>query len=199
MIATNPPDYKDLSPVQFCAGFTGIILSQLPLSLAGSPTAHQLMHLNRLLTYAMDSPWNACLNFNAAFFRSIEQRQSSWDNWEKIQSWHSRHLESLKLCSSSKGINPSANGRQQTNEKAEDSANGVPFSFMKQSKLCIKFQSEICDQESGHFNGFGKTALSHNCAYCLLKLKTVAVHSAKSCPERAKVFTKGGGRGASST
>ena len=65
---------------------------------------------------------------------------------------------------------------------------------MTASKLCIKFQSNQCDLESGHPNPHGKSALSHLCAFCLFKTKDVATdHCAQACPKRAsaKVLQSG--------
>ena len=180
--------------MEFCAGFTGIILSQLPPSMASSTTAHQLMHLNRIMSYAVDSPWLSILNFNAAFFRSIEQRQSSWENWEKIQIWHSRHLESLKLSANNNNKLVKDDGKD---EKSEDTILGVRVGFMRQSKLCFKFQSEVCDLESGQISCHG-VPLAHLCGFCLEKSGRVADPSTKSCPEQAKGFGRGGGCGGSS-
>ena len=83
-------------------------------------------------------------------------------------------------------------------EKSDDSILGVRVDFMRQSKLCFKFQSEVCDLESGHVSRHG-VPLAHSCGFCLEKSGTVADHSTKSCPERAKGFGRGGGRGGSST
>ena len=153
------------------------------------------MHLNRIMSYAVDSPWQSILNFNAAFFRSIEQRQSSWENWEKIQIWHSRHLESLKFSANNNKKLGNAGGKD---EKSDDSILGVRVDFMRQSKLCFKFQSEVCDLESGHISRHG-VSLAHSYGFCLEKSGTVSDHSTKSCPERAKGFGRGGVQGGSST
>ena len=70
---------------------------------------------------------------------------------------------------------------------------GVEVGFMRDSKLCVKFQSNQCELESGHPNAHGKSSLSHSCAFCLFKSQDVADHSAQSCPKRAnqKVFGPG--------
>ena len=114
----------------------------------------------------------------------------SWASWPKLQAWHSRHLDSLKLLNGGKPNNN--NNKFDKSDRADDSVLGVSTDFLKKSKLCIKFQSEICDLESGHM--LGKTALSLTCGYCLSKSRVVADHLTKSCPEKAKVFHRGGGR-----
>ena len=182
------PDFRDLTPNQFAAGEVAIILSQLPPSIANSSFSNRLIHLNRILTYSMTSDWSSCLNMHAAFLHSVEQRQNSWDSWDRISSWHSRHLDVMRMSTSIKA--PKADV---TKDRSKEKICGVEVGFMRDSKLCVKFQSNQCELESGHPNAHGKSTLSHSCAFCLFKSKDVADHSAQSCPKRAnqKVFGPG--------
>ena len=146
----------------------------------------------------MESSWSSCLNLHAAFLRSIEQKQSSWDDWAKIKSWHERHLDYLKISGAEKGSWNEKSADEKIPKKTESTVHGVPIDFIKQSKICIKFQHDVCDQESGHQTSHG-VALQHACALCLHKNKGVADHPAKSCPikQNKKVFPQGGARGGS--
>ena len=71
VVCPEPPEYKDLTSIQFTAGYTAIVLAHLPQEMNNSVTANQLRHLNRLFTLAMRSEWQSILDFNRSFFRSI--------------------------------------------------------------------------------------------------------------------------------
>ena len=188
------PEFYELSPANFAAAKTAIILNDLPPEWLGSPTAVRLMHLNRLFTYEKRIDWSSCLSLHASFLQSVETGQSSWDSWAVVGGWHDHHLDHVKLLPK-----PEKHPKSEDKPKRDEKICGVDVSFMRDSKLCIKFQNNTCDLKNGHTTVSGKTALSHYCAYCLNKSKTQVEHSAQSCHERAKLFSSGGGRGRSST
>ena len=199
MVVPVPPDYANLTPIQFAAGEVAIILSELPTSLNHSPIANRLRHFNRLFTHAMSHEWSTILSFHASFMRSIEQAQSTWDSWPIIKEWHDRHLDVVKL----KPL-PSKNNKEdkesRDGKESKDEVCGVKIGFIKSAQLCVKYQSNLCDQEDGHTSPHGKAPLSHQCAYCLFTKKVVVKHRASECTERKKVFGKGGaGAGKGST
>ena len=136
---------------------------------------------------------------NANHMLCLLANSNASHSWDLIQSWHQRHLDSLRFSGSSNKSNGKGDAPSRPGDKDDDSAFGVPTSFMKQSKLCIKFQSGLCDLEPGHVVRGGRVELVHNCAHCLHKNKVAAQHSAKECTEILKVFHKGGGHGSSST
>ena len=113
---------------------------------------------------------------HAAFLHSVEQRQNSWDSWERISYWHSRHLDAMRMTTQSK--TPKT---EPVKDRSKEKICGIEVSFMQESKLCMKYQSNQCELESGHPNPHGKSSLSHSCAFCLFKSKDVADHSAQ-CP-----------------
>jgi hypothetical protein len=200
VVCADPPEYKDLTPTQFTAGYSAIILAQLPLEMNNSVMANQLRHLNRLFTLTMKSEWQSILDFNRSFFCSVEQRSNNWESWDRIKEWHTRILDSLRLSSltnknSKRPRDPKGEEATQEEKKKEELCEGVPMSFIKTNKLCKKFQSGVCDQTSPHALPSG-TLLSHSCAMCLYKKHGVAQdHGARACTKK-QVFGPGGGRGA---
>jgi hypothetical protein len=198
VVCSDPPEYMNLSAIQFAAGYSAIILSQLPQEMNNSVSANQLKHFNRLFTLAMKSEWDSILKFNRSFFRSIEQRSNNWEEWDRIKDWHSRNLDSLTVSSMvSKAENPNKNPKfpkDGDKAKKDELCEGVPMGFIKSNKLCKKFQSGVCDQTAPHALPSG-TMLSHSCAMCLYKKLGLAHdHGAKACTKK-QIFGAGGGRG----
>ena len=186
LVVPSPPEFKSLTPAQFAAGESAILLTELPIELQGSPLAHRLMHLNKLFTYSFSYDWQSCLNLHKSFLQSIEHGHSSWVSWPPISEWHRLHLENIRP-SSKVPEKPKASNQKTDKEKVH----GIDVKFMRDSKLCINFQSNRCDQDPGHTSPGGRTELSHSCAICLFKLKVVSDHCAAECPKKEKVFPKG--------
>ena len=188
----DPPEYQDLTPLEFCAGWTGKILGQMDPSLAGSVTENQLRHLNRLLTYSLDTDFDVIKSFGATFLRSVEFGQNDWSNWPKIDQWQRRQVESLNLLSAKKKLSKGGASRDGTGDNPKKDpklVEGVPESFIRSAKLCIAFQRGTCSETSEHTYGSSGTVLAHSCAICLKMFKEVATdHNSKTCPNRKEFF-----------
>ena len=182
------PDYKDLTPTQFSAGMLGKILAELPLELAGSDTENQLRHFQKLFTYALNTPWSTVLTFNAAFFRALENRKEDWTSWPRIQAWHSRHLDALKLkvpVSTEAGTTKTNGNSDDKKDHKDDKRDVAPHHYMLANHLCIKFQTNHCSESGAHQLPNGST-VHHLCALCLWKGRGAHNdHGNKSCPKKA--------------
>ena len=134
----------EMSPTEFAAGYTGKILAEMEEEFRGTQTENKLRHLNRLFHYALDTDFTSVLSFNQKFLRGIEQKNNSWESWDKIQYWHSRHLETRKFSSSKKSDKnvggKGAGEKELKDDKKQKLIEGVPEAFVCASKLCIMFQ-----------------------------------------------------------
>lgn len=196
VMVPNPPEYMDLSWAQFMAGYTAKILTELSPALSGSTTENQLKHLNRMATYGITSSLHSVLAFNAALFIAVENQSVSWVEWPKVEEFHRRHLEAIRMANSASGAarNPTANPDKagKDDDKKKDKFY-VSKDFMLTSKICMKFQHGSCEMEQSHDldNGIN---VQHVCALCF-KLHKVLVpdHGHKSCPVRTKPSFRPGG------
>jgi hypothetical protein len=194
VIQPTRPEYDALSPVQFAAGFSALILMYMPVELNNSPWINMLRHYNRLMSFAMASEWSAVLAFNAQFLHACENQQVSFRNWAAVKGWHDRHLDSVRLHhANSRKIpkNPKGDGSSNNNaadefgDKRKKGPNFVPEAFLRSKHLCLKFQRGTCDETGNH--QFGKVELVHACGLCLHKDRGLfSDHGMKSCPKRAK-------------
>ena len=91
-------DYDEMNWAGLAAWMTGKILAEMDAVATDIATVNKLKHLNRLANYGMKTPMKSILNFNAVLFRAIENRSLSWDNWDKIELFHTRHLSSLTVA-----------------------------------------------------------------------------------------------------
>ena len=192
MVVKVPPEYLTLTPVQFMAGETGILLHELPKEMEGTPHAHRLMHLNRLLTHGMHRDWVDCLNLHGSFLCATEQRQVTWEHWSAIKEWHDRQNEINRSRSGSMTKQTNDGQKISPDREADKKCFGIEVSFIKAAQICIKYQHGNCDQEAGHLSPFGRTPLSHTCVWCWAKQKISAYHMAQECEPRREVSPKGG-------
>jgi hypothetical protein len=175
------PEYSNLSPAQFAAGFSALILVYLPEQLRGSVCENMLWHFNRLMNFASVTAWDNILGFNQQFTKKCEHHQMSFVSWDIIHRWHERNFSSLRLLNASRIKNP----REAKNEDDKKDPNFVPESYCRTQKLCFKFQKGQCEEKESHT--LGKITLVHACALCSFKKRgTVPDHGAHSCPKREK-------------
>ena len=193
----KPPTYNNLSQAQFAAGFSAKVLSEMPPEFGRTSVENQMKHFNRLMVLATSMPWESVLTFNAAFFRALEQNTVDWSSWDRIQAWHDRHITSLKMrqASGPDSTNPS---KKQDTRSMDDRRmlEGVPYSFMKEQMICIKFQSQVCDHPGPHqlATAPGITVV-HICAVCMFNKKgSNPDHCSKTCPNKQS-FQPGDGCG----
>jgi hypothetical protein len=177
---TARPEYNNMSPSQFAAGYSALILVYLPEEWRGTVCENMLRHFNRLMNLASMTEWSNILGFNQQLVKSCEHHQMSFANWDSLHRWHDRHLSSLRLFSASRSLG----GRDNHNDEPRD-PNFVPESFIKGQKLCFKFNKGQCDEKDNHV--VGKITLVHACALCAFKKRgTVPDHGTHNCPRREK-------------
>ena len=166
VVCPTRPEYDSLTPVQFAAGYAAMTLAYMPEELNDTPMANMLKHFNRIMTFAMASDWKSVLQFNAQFLHACENHQTSFVHRSAIQAWHDRHLQSARLHNlAPRRKNDGDNvGDGEAGKKTKD-PNFVPNHFIRQEKLCIKFQDGRCAETDDH--QLGAATLVHACALCL--------------------------------
>ena len=190
VVCPTRPEYDKLSPTQFAAGYSAMILAYMPEELNSTPLANMIKHFNRIMTFAIASEWKSVLQFNAQFLHACENHQTSFVHWPPIQAWHDRHLQSARLhgLAPRRGNNgtESGEGGEEIGKKKTD-PNHVPDNFMRQEKLCLKFQRGTCAETDDH--ALGSVTLVHACGLCLFKKRGIQkTHCKKECPNRVKSF-----------
>ena len=151
----------------------------------------ELEHLNRVFALTAATEWDKALALNTSFFRSLEQKNLSWEDWPRIMEWHNSNIYAIKL---------SANALRPLETPAAYVAGKVhqwSMKYCKEQKLCIKFQSNRCNQPgSDHTLIPSGVFLRHACCVCLMDGEgLVRSHGAAACP-RIPSFQVGGGAGA---
>ena len=177
-------------------------------------TVNKIKHLNRLSNYGMKTPMKSILNFNAVLFRAVENRSLAWENWDKIEQFHTRHLSSLTVAAATAGAGKASGGQGgaggaggagggqggQGGRRDKPSWNALRESMTKHS-ICFKFNRGKCDQENDHnLNGDGRVLL-HACGTCTHANRGVVKnHGTKECkpdfwpaPFRTQHRATGGG------
>ena len=206
----EPVDYDEMDWAGLTAGMTGKILAEMDPNVMDAATVNKIKHINRLANYGMKTPMKSILNFNAVLFRAIENKALSWDNWEKIDQFHTRHLSSLTVAAVTSGAGkaaPGAGGQgNQGNQGHQGDSNKKANSeilrkSMTDHHICFKFNRGKCDQEDDHdINGNGRILL-HACGACAKDNRGIVKnHGAQECkpdfwpaPFRSQHRTTGGG------
>lgn len=203
-------DYDEMDWASLTAGMTGKILAEMDPSVTDTATVNKIKHLNRLANYGMKTPMRSILNFNAVLFRAVENKALSWQSWDKIDQFHTRHLSSLTVAAATSGVGKTTSGSGEQVQAGsigggstkKDKPNWVTLmKSMSEHHMCFKFNKGKCDQEEDHdVNGNG-TILLHACGLCSYsKRGIVKNHGAQECkpdfwpsPFRTQHRTTGGG------
>ena len=197
----EPLDYDEMDWASLAAGMTGKILAEMDPAAMDIATVNKLKHLNRLANYGMKTPIKSILNFNAVLFRAVENQTLTWNNWDKIDQFHTRHLSSLTVAAVTSGAGKTAPGSSSGVASNKKPSWETLRKSMADHHMCFKFNKGKCDQEDDHdTNGNGKTLL-HACGMCAFASRgIVKTHGAQECkpdfwpaPFRSQHRTTGGG------
>ena len=180
-------DYDNLDWAGLTAGMTGKILAEMDPGVTDNATINKMKHLNRMANYGMKTPMRSILNFNAVLFRAIENRALSWDNWEKIEQFHTRHLSSLTVAAVTASVGSPAVGEtpaviDTSATKGKRAESEALRKAMVAQHICFKFNRGKCEHEEDHdTNGNGLTLL-HACGKCSKDNRgVVKTHGAQEC------------------
>jgi hypothetical protein len=192
VISPTRPDYRSLTPTQFSAGFSAMMLLYLPEELNDTPIANMLKHFNRIMSFAINSEWSSILQFNGQFLHACENLQASFARWDVIKTWHDRHLSAFRSLDPGSQRGRGGGGKYNNNNDDSDSTkrdkvnpNFVPDSFLRKKNLCMKFQKGLCEEEGNHV--IGSITLVHACGLCLFKDRGLNPdHCHKTCPRKSK-------------
>jgi hypothetical protein len=160
------PEYNNMTPSQFAASFSALILVYLPEQLSGSVVENMLRHFNRLMNLASVTDWSHVLGFNQQFVKQCEHHQMSFANWNMVNRWHERNFSSLRMLTASRQKKAGNNNNEKTDDARKD-PNFVPDNFVRSQKLCFKFQKGQCVEKDSH--DIGTTTLVHACTLCAFK------------------------------
>ena len=197
----EPLDYDEMDWSSLTAGMTGKILAEMDPAAMDIATVNKLKHLNRLANYGMKTPIKSILNFNAVLFRAVENQTLTWNNWDKIDQFHTRHLSSLTVAAVTSGAGKSASATGSGGSSNKKPNWETLRKSMADHHMCFKFNKAKCDQEDDHdTNGNGKILL-HACGMCAFANRGIVKnHGAQECkpdfwpaPFRSQHRTTGGG------
>ena len=86
--------------------------------------------------------------------------------------------------SNGRGNEVKGTGKGKGDSKGKKNPNIIPESFIREQKLCMRYQNDSCEHTEAYT--VGTTTLSHSCSLCLLKKRGIHDHSTK------KALPKGG-------
>ena len=75
-----PKDHWALTPLQFCSGMIGNMLSECPTDKLDPKLVSKLLFLNTMIQMSFTSDWNQVLRVAHMTFSAWENRQLEWDN-----------------------------------------------------------------------------------------------------------------------
>ena len=187
--------HEDLSFAMFQEGFAQKIL--MDTASLDKTVKHKLMFQSKLIRMSYTLPWTDILSISEQFFEAFEFNQASWDDWDEIERFLKDAYEQAKMASFLKpGVVPAgaasnplapaaaANPRGPKKErKYVDNANGVPWKYMKEQKICGGYNIGSCERKGDH--KIGSETVFHYCAGCFGKSKgeEKKEHRAVDCPK----------------
>jgi hypothetical protein len=188
------PKHKKLTQTQWFSGMSNLILTEMdPTKSSDASVLHMIKHLSRVASLALSLPWSECLKFSAVLFRNLEAANIEWSDWERIEGLHNSALESIRtrslaISNNAKKAQKDANNPDARNLSREN-AEGVPIIWMKDNHVCIRWQSDVCRENTDHTINGGTITLKHVCAVCsYLRKPDDMTHNGRNCPDKKQVF-----------
>ena len=128
-------------------------------------------------------PWSDILSISEQFLEAFEFNQMLWDDWSEIDRFLKDAYEQAKMesflksgmlpaAAASNPLAPAAHGKPpgpKKERKWTDNANGVPWKYMKEQKLCGGFNIGSCERKGDH--KIGPDTVYHYCVGCYGKSK----------------------------
>ena len=187
--------HDDLTFAMFQEGFAQKIL--MDTADLDKIVKHKLMFQSKLIRMSYTLPWSDILSISEQFFEAFEFNQASWDDWDEIERFLKDAYEQAKMASFLKpGVVPAgaasnplapaapSNPRgPKKDRKYVDNANGVPWKYMKEQKICGGYNIGSCERKGDH--KIGSDTVFHFCAGCFGKSKgsDKKEHRAVDCPQ----------------
>ena len=158
---------------------------------------NKLKFTSKLIRMSYTLPWKDILSISEQFLEAFEFQQASWDDWPEIDRFLKDAYKQARMASflkqgvtpagaASNPLAPAAPGAPRGPKKERkyvDNANGVPWKFMKEKKLCGGFNIGSCERKTDH--KIGPETVHHYCAGCFGVSKGVDKkdHRAIDCPK----------------
>ena len=167
------------------------ICSSIDPAHRGSVTENQLLFLSNIASQALIYKWEDILELSASLYRLLEQKHISWDDGPALHAWWTRALEGMKSKAAAQSVDrPRDQPRKEEPSKPQKTnLAGLPVNWMRDNKLCIKFQTGSCKETGDHTTFNGSITLRHICGGCMkLNKPDDPSHSAKTCPNKSQFF-----------
>ena len=133
------------------------------------------------------------MELSASLYRLLEQKNISWEDGPALQRWWTRALDGMKSKAAARGAGnraapQSGQPRKDDPSKPKTNVAGLPIVWMRDNKICIKFQTGACQETGDHTTTSGIT-LKHLCGGCRkLNKPDDTSHCAKTCPFKSQFF-----------
>ena len=181
-----PQKNADLTNLQYFSGMLNKMLVEV------TPGSLPLIHENKLkftavmANLAHTASWNQILELNAMFFRSLEQGQQSWGNWEDISVFLDRARHQVQQSNPvQKSFQGGPPNKRQRGQDSDNKIEGIPASWIKEKKFCLVFNIGKCPKPSDYTIAEGAVHVTHVCAGCVkLGKGRQTDHGASSCDYR---------------
>ena len=158
---------------------------------------NKLQFTSKLIRMAYTLPWPDILSIAEQFLEAFEFNQATWDDWAEIERFLKDAYDQAKMASflhpgtapagaSSNPLAPAppaAPRGPKKEKKYVDNANGVPWKYMKEKKLCGGYNIGSCERKGDH--KIGSDTVHHYCAGCFGKSNGTEklAHRALTCPK----------------
>ena len=193
MFLPNPPHNSKLNPIQYFSGSLNKICSSISPEQRGSVTENQLLFLSNIASQALIYKWEDVMELSASLYRLLEQKNISWEDGPALQRWWTRALDGMKSKAAARTGDraPPQPGQPRKDDpsKAKTNVAGLPIVWMRDNKICIKFQTGACQETGDHTTTNGSVTLKHLCGGCRkLNKSDDTSHGAKTCPFKSQFF-----------
>ena len=158
---------------------------------------NKLQFTSKLIRMAYTLPWPDILSISEQFLEAFEFNQASWDDWTEIDRFLKDAYDQAKMASflrpgtapAGAAANPlapappAAPRGPKKEKKWVDNANGVPWKYMKEKKICGGYNIGSCERKGDH--KIGPDTVHHFCAGCYGKSNGTdkLAHRALTCPK----------------
>ena len=187
-------EFDKLSFVEFIDGMLAKCMMETPPERMDDVLANKLTFLREVTAMHYTMGIKDILAVTERFLRGWESKNFEWDDWSQIQVFL-REAKYQQMCSvltagnlnkkNGGGGGANGGGGAAVTPKGGSHVYGIPTEFLRNKKLCIKYNKNECDQAGSHPQTNNESVtLIHKCAGCLKNGVTPEKeHGVRSCPK----------------
>ena len=185
-------EFKNLTFIEFIDGMLAKCMLETPNSRMDDELANKLHFLREVVAMHYSMGIKDILAITERFLRGWESKNFEWNNWPQIELFL-REAKYQQICTAitTGNINKKAGGGGGAGNggapppKGGSNVYGIPTEFLRNKKLCIKFNKDECPEKADHKQPHQDSVwLSHKCAGCMKNGVTPEKeHGVKSCPK----------------